>query len=30
MLELKHCLKTLSHGGVEITKYYENTCKKFY
>ena len=24
------CSKTLSDGGVEITKYYENTCKKFY
>ena len=22
--------KTLNDGGVEITKYYENTCKKFY
>ena len=22
--------KTLSNGGVEITTYYANTCKKFY
>ena len=24
------CSKSLSDGGVEITRYYENTCKKFY
>ena len=24
------CSKTLSNGGVEITTYYANTCKKFY
>ncbi|MDB2370279.1 hypothetical protein N9W24_02020 [Gammaproteobacteria bacterium] len=27
---VNHCFVQVSHGGVEITTYYANTCKKLY